>query len=260
MNLAAKNVSLTLNDNPILNNMDILVRNQEFVGLLGPNGSGKSTFLKSIYRTMKPDVGWISLANQDIYKLPPRKVARQMAVVRQESAIEFDFSVREIVMMGRFPHKSAFQSDTKQDEELVNETLARVGMQDFAERSFTTLSGGEKQRVLIARALAQQAKLLVLDEPTNHLDIHSQLQIMAILKKLRCTVLTALHDLNIAAVYCDRLYIVKSGEIVASGTPAEVLQPQLINDVFGVDCEVSIHPRTAKPHIVFLSAIEKEIS
>lgn len=132
-------------------------------------------------------------------------------------------------------------------------------MQDFADRSFTTLSGGEKQRVLIARALVQQAKLLVLDEPTNHLDIHSQLQIMAILKKLRCTVLTALHDLNIAAVYCDRLYIVKSGEIVASGTPAEVLQPQLINDVFGVECEVSIHPRTSKPHIVFLSATDRAI-
>lgn len=257
MNLTAKNISLTLNEKPILNNMDIHVRNQEFVGLLGPNGSGKSTFLKSIYRTMKPDVGWISLANQDIYQLPPRKVAQQMAVVRQETAIEFDFTVREMVMMGRFPHKSALQQDTKQDEQLVYETLAQVGMQDFAERSFTTLSGGEKQRVLIARALAQQAKFLVLDEPTNHLDIHSQLQIMAILKKLGCTVLTALHDLNIASVYCDRIYLVKSGEIVASGTPSEIFQPPLIRKVFGVECEVSIHPRTLKPHIVFLSAIDR---
>src|SRR5699024_8641591 len=127
-----------------------------------------------------------------------RQVALQMAVVRQESAVEFDFTVREIVTMGRFPHKSVLEMDTKYDEALVNDTLARVGMHHFADRSFMTLSGGEKQRVLIARALAQQAKILVLDEPTNHLDIHSQLQIMSILKKLKCTVLTALHDLNIA--------------------------------------------------------------
>ena len=256
MNLAAKNISITRDHKPILKNVDILVRDREFVGLLGPNGSGKSTLLKSIYRTMKPDVGWISLENQDVYELSARQVARRMAVVRQESSIEFDFSVREMVMMGRFPHKSVFQSDSKEDEELVEETLARVGLNGFANRRFMTLSGGEKQRVFIARALAQQAKCLVLDEPTNHLDIHSQLQVMAILKELRCTVFTALHDLNIASVYCDRIYFVKSGEIVASGSPSEIFQPHLIRDVFGVECEVYIHPRTSKPHIVFLSAAE----
>jgi iron complex transport system ATP-binding protein len=259
MNLIAKSVSVCIDDKDILREIDLNIENQEIVGLLGPNGSGKSTLLKSIYRILKPDAGFISLNDQDIYQLSSREAARRMSVVRQESPVEFDFTVREMVMMGRFPHKSFLQSDTKKDEEIVQQALFDVGMNDFAERSYMTLSGGEKQRVLIARALAQQARFLVLDEPTNHLDIHYQLLIMDIVKSSNITVFAALHDLNVAAAYCDRLYIMKSGQIVAAGNPAEVLHPDLIRDVFEVDCEVSIHPVTGRPHIVFFSVIQHTI-
>lgn len=221
------------------------------------DGSGKSTLLKSIYRILKPTAGFISLNDEDIYRLSSKEAAQRMAVVRQESPVEFDFTVREMVMMGRYPYKSFLQSDTKKDEEIIHQALCDVGMHHFADRGYMTLSGGEKQRVLIARALAQQARFLVLDEPTNHLDIHYQLLIMDIVKSSNVTVFAALHDLNVAAAYCDRLYIVKSGRIVAAGTPAEVLHPDLISDVFEVDCEVSIHPVTGRPHIVFFSAIQR---
>lgn len=241
----------------ILREIDVHVERREMVGLLGPNGSGKSTLLKSIYRALKPNAGFISLNDEDIYRLSSRETAKRMAVVRQESPVEFEFTVREMVMMGRYPHKSFLQSDSEQDEEMIQQALHDVGMRDVAERSYMTLSGGEKQRVLIARAIVQQARFLVLDEPTNHLDIHYQLMIMDIVKALNVTVFAALHDLNVAAAYCDRLYVIESGQVVAAGTPAEVLTPGFIRDVFKVNCEVSIHPTAGRPVIVFLSPIMK---
>ncbi|GAX90306.1 heme ABC transporter ATP-binding protein [Effusibacillus lacus] len=253
MNLTVENVSVSIDKKTLLRNIGLRVEAGEFVGMIGPNGSGKSTLLKSVYRILQPDAGIITLDGEEIHRMSPRQTAQRMAVVRQESPVEFDFSVREIVMMGRSPHKRLLESDTAQDREIVDDALSRVGMQEFLERSYTTLSGGEKQRVLIARALAQQAKFLVLDEPTNHLDIRYQLQIMDLVKVLNVTVLAALHDLNIAAVYCDRLYVIESGEIVAFGTPEEVLRTDIIRDVFGVETEVIIHPITGKPHITFFS-------
>lgn len=175
-----------------------------------------------------------------------------MAVVMQERTGEFDFSVFEIVLMGRNPHKKMFDRDTEQDFQLVQEALQRVHMESFAQRSFLTLSGGEKQRVLIARALVQQARFLVLDEPTNHLDIHYQLSILELVKHLGVTTIAALHDLNLAAYYCDRLYVLKQGGLVAAGTPAQVLQPDLIRTVYGVWSEVKLHPLTSKLTITFL--------
>lgn len=252
MDLTTRNVTKKVNEKTILKDIDVIVKNGEFVGILGPNGSGKSSFLKTIYRTMKPDAGWISLANKDIYSLTPKEVAKQIAVVTQESSIDFDFTVQEILMMGRYPHKSYFQSDTNEDLKLIETVLQQVGMEKFATQSFFTLSGGEKQRVLIARAMMQQSQLLVLDEPTNHLDIQSQINIMLLLKQLNCSILTALHDLNIASIFCDRLYLFSSGEVIASGTPYEVFRPDLIRKVFNVETEVRIHPQTLKPHITFL--------
>ncbi|MFC4770250.1 ABC transporter ATP-binding protein [Effusibacillus consociatus] len=260
MNLLVENISITIEKKNLLRNIGLQVETGEFIGLIGRNGSGKSTLLKSVYRIMKPDAGIISLDGEDIFRLSPRQTAQRMAVVRQEAPVEFDFTVREIVKMGRSPHKRLLQSDSTDDQDIVNDSLSRVGMRDLADQSYMTLSGGEKQRVLIARALAQQAKFLVLDEPTNHLDIRYQLQIMDLLKDLKITVLAALHDLNIAGVYCDRLYVIESGEIVTSGTPEEVLRPELLRNVFGVETEVIIHPITGKPHITFFSemSIRKE--
>ncbi|WP_429844092.1 ABC transporter ATP-binding protein [Brevibacillus sp. FIR094] len=253
MNLLVENISVELEKKGILRNVSLEVRSGEFVGLIGPNGSGKSTLLKSIYRVLKPRSGWISLDGDDVYKLTSRQNAQRMAAVRQESSIEFDFSVNEIVNMGRAPHKRLFQSDNAEDVRICEDALQRVGMHTYADRSFFSLSGGEKQRVLIARALVQQAQFLVLDEPTNHLDVRYQLQVMDLVKTLGITVLSSLHDLNIAAMYCDRLYVIYEGEIVTSGTPEEVLTPTLIRDVFGVETEVTTHPITGKKHVYFYS-------
>ncbi len=251
MNLQTENVSWSVEAKKIVDAVTLAVAEGEFVGLLGPNGSGKSSLLRIIYRILKPDAGVIELAGANVWQLSPRQVARQMAVVMQERTGDFDFSVHEIVMMGRNPHKGMFDRDTTHDFQLVDEALARVDMTDFAQRSFLTLSGGEKQRVLIARALVQQAKFLVLDEPTNHLDIHYQLEILELVKNLGVTTIAALHELNLAAFYCDRLYMLKAGRLVASGTPEEVLHPDLIRQVYGVWSEVATHPLTGKLVINF---------
>lgn len=251
MKLQTEKVSWSVEAKKIVDEITLAVASGEFVGLLGPNGSGKSSLLRTIYRLLKPDAGLITLDGADVWQLSAREVARQMAVVMQERTGDFDFSVHEIVMMGRNPHKGMFDRDTRHDFQLVDEALARVDMTDFAWRSFLTLSGGEKQRVLIARALVQQAQFLVLDEPTNHLDIHYQLEILELVKNLGVTTIAALHELNLAAFYCDRLYVLKAGKLVATGTPEAVLRPGLIREVYGVWSEVVTHPLTGKLNITF---------
>lgn len=251
MKLQTEKVSWSVEAKTIVDEVTLAVADGEFVGLLGPNGSGKSSLLRTIYRILKPDAGLIQLDGANVWQLSARQVARQMAVVMQERTGDFDFSVHEIVMMGRNPHKGMFDRDTAHDFQLVDEALERVDMVEFARRSFLTLSGGEKQRVLIARALVQQAKFLVLDEPTNHLDIHYQLEILELVKNLGVTTIAALHELNLAAFYCDRLYVLKDGQLVASGTPEAVLQPELIRQVYGVWSEVAIHSLTGKLTITF---------
>ena len=197
---------------------------------------------------------YIALDGDNVWDLDAREAARRTATVLQETPGEFEFVVWEMVLMGRTPHKSMFARENTEDHDLVESALAQVGMLSFADRSFATLSGGEKQRVLIARALAQQARFLILDEPTNHLDVRYQLEILDLVRGLQVTTFTALHDLNLAATYCDRLYIMDRGEIVAAGTPEDVFQPALLRKVFGVEAEVQVHPRTGKLHIVFLPA------
>lgn len=253
MKLIAKDISVSLANERIIHDICLEVKAGEFVGLIGPNGSGKSTLLKSIYRVVKPAAGWIGLDGDDLYQLSPRESARRMAVVRQESSVEFDFSVLEMVLMGRSSHKGMFQLDTREDMQIGVGALARVGMAEYSSRSFFSLSGGEKKRVLIARALAQQAELLVLDEPTNHLDVRYQLQVMDLVKQLGIPVLSALHDLNLAAMYCDRLYVLKAGRLVASGSPDDILTADLIRDVYEVETDVSVHPVTGKKHVYFFS-------
>ncbi len=222
------------------------------VGLIGPNGSGKTSLLRCIYRVLRPDAGLVRLDADEVWRLSARQAARRIGVVLQEHGGEFDFSVREMVLMGRAPHKALFERDSAEDVRLADEALRKVDMLAFAERSFATLSGGEKQRVLVARALAQQPRLLVLDEPTNHLDIRYQLEALDLVRGLGVTTIAAMHDLNLAALYCDRLYVLKAGALVASGAPEAVLTAELIQAVYGVRAEVAPHPRTGRLHVVFL--------
>ena len=170
----------------------------------------------------------------------------------QENSVEFDLTVLDMVMMGRFAHKKLLQDSTKQDMALARKYLAEVGMEEYEERSFLSLSGGEKQRVLLARALSQEADLIVLDEPTNHLDIKFQYQIMDLLKSQDITVFTSVHDLNIAAIYCDRIIVLKKGKFVTAGTPEEILTPDLIRYLYDMNSIITISEVTGKPQIQFL--------
>ena len=242
MNIHAENVELSFGSTQILNQIGIDVRSQEFVGVIGPNGSGKSTFLKCIYRVLKPDGGDILLDDAPISAFSVRETAKRLAVLSQHNYYNFEFTVRDIVLMGRSPHKRMMERDTKADFDIVEDSLRRVGMLGFIDRIFSTLSGGEQQRIILARALAQQTECLILDEPTNHLDIKYQLQILDVVKKLGVTVLAAFHDLNIAAMYCDRIFAVDGGRVVASGTPREVLTPALIRRLYEVDADVRSEP------------------
>ena len=170
----------------------------------------------------------------------------------QETPSDFAFTVAEVVQMGRTPHKGMLSSDTQDDARIVAAALLRVNMLGFAERQFNTLSGGEKQRVLVARALAQQPKFLVLDEPTNHLDIHYQLEILELVRSLGITTLVTLHDLNLAAAYCQRLYLLQAGQIVAAGSPGQVLTPALLRKVFLVEVVLGQHPSTNALQLAFM--------
>lgn len=241
MNIKAENINITLEKNNILKDINIEVDNKEVVGIIGPNGSGKSTFLKCIYRVLKPSDGAILLDKVDIKDMTVKESSKRLAVLSQHNNYNFDFTVKDIVLMGRSPHKRFMERDNKEDYAIVNDALKKVEMLEFKDRCFQSLSGGEQQRVILARALAQQQQCLILDEPTNHLDIKYQLQLMRIVKNLNIEVIAAIHDLNIAAMYCDKIYVLKDGEIIKYGNPKEVLTQKLIKEVYEVDAEVILN-------------------
>ena len=251
MRLQVDQVNWSVDGKQILRDVSIAVDPGSITGLIGPNGSGKSSLLRCIYRSLRPDSGTITLDGDDLRRMDTREAARRVAVVLQEYPSDFQFTVGEIVSMGRNPHKGMFDRDTATDRGIIRDALARVGLAGFSHRNFNTLSGGEKQRVMIARILTQQASFLVLDEPTNHLDIRYQLETMELVKGLGLTTLAALHDLNIAATYCDFIHMIDKGRIVASGPPEEVLLPPLIEDVFGVGARVGTDPLTGRPWLNF---------
>ena len=252
MRMEINGLNFSYDEKCAVSNVSINIKNGEFVGIIGPNGSGKSTLLKNIYRALSPDDGTIILDGENLLKMKHKKSAQKLAVVGQENEVPFDFSVEEIVSMGRSPHKKLFDADTKQDIYMVHHALEHLGMENMAKRNFQKLSGGEKQRVLLARTVAQESDFLILDEPTNHLDINYQLQMFDFVKRLKVTVLCAIHDLNIAALYCDRLYAMKDGKIILSGTPEEVLTEENIKKLFGVKSSVTVHPVTKKISITYL--------
>jgi iron complex transport system ATP-binding protein len=252
MRLETRAISWAVAGVPIVREISLDCPPGTIAGVIGPNGSGKSSLLRCIYRVLRPDAGTITLDGRDVWRLGARETARRVGVVLQERLGTFEFSVREIVLMGRSPHQRPFDRETAEDRRIVDRALAQVGLTGFADRSFPTLSGGEQQRALIARALAQQPRLLVLDEPTSHLDVFHQFQALDLVRSLHLTTIVALHDLNLAAMYCDRLYVLKDGAVVASGRPEIVLTSSLIHDVYGVRAEVTGHPSTGRPHVVFL--------
>lgn len=239
MRLDVDNLSVTMRRKPIVSKVSLQVADGEFVGLLGPNGSGKSTLLRSIYRLIKNYTGSIRWDDVDAHQISQKTFAQRIAVVSQFNEIAFDFSVADVVLMGRSPHLGILSRETKSDEDIVSEALRKVDLVAFKERSFASLSGGERQRVVLARALAQQPRFLVLDEPTNHLDIKHQLSTLAIVKELGISCLAALHDLAMASHFVDRVYLMKEGAFVADGTPQQVVTTSMIKDVYDVESTVT---------------------
>lgn len=239
MKILAESISLSYSNKKILKDVGLTLDNKEFLGIIGPNGSGKSSFLKCIYRVVNPDSGVIYLDGKALDEISYRETALKMAVVSQHNSCSFDFSVLDMVLLGRTPHKRFLENNNEKDINIAKSALENVGLLNLANRKFSTLSGGEQQRVVLSRALTQDTECLLLDEPTNHLDIKYQLQIMDIVKKTGKTVVAVVHDLNIAAMYCDRIIAMKKGEVVGCGTPKELLTEKFIYDLYGVRAVVS---------------------
>jgi iron complex transport system ATP-binding protein len=250
MSLDVRSLCVDLANRRIVTDVDISVPDGAFVGLLGPNGSGKSTILKTLYRVHRPCAGQLVLDGDDLLQMRPKDAARRVAVVAQETTAELDFSVVEMVAIGRTPHKRVFERDRESDTRIVDDALERVDCDHLRRRRFNSLSGGEKQRVLIARALAQGADHLILDEPTNHLDIRYQIEVLEIVAGLGMTVLAALHDLNLAALFCDTVYVIADGRIVVGGPPHSVITPEIVRHAFGADVLIARHPETGTPHLI----------
>lgn len=252
MSLLVKHLDYEIGNDRILDQISLEIKDGEFVGLVGPNGCGKSTLLKHIYRTYKTKGQTIFLDGKDIMELSAKKLAGALAVMAQENQLEFDFTVRDMVMFGRYAHKKFLEGDTAKDRELCEKCLWEVGLTGYETRSYLSLSGGEKQRVLLARVLMQESRYIVLDEPTNHLDVSYQYQIMDILRNQDVTVFSSIHDLNLASLYCDRIIFLYQGKIVDRGTPEEVLTKENIRKYFGIEAQVTRNEATGKMQIYYL--------
>jgi len=252
MDLKIKELKVNLSKKEIVKGIDLAVTSNKFIGLIGPNGSGKSTLLKAVYGVIKPTFGDVFISDKDIKNYNKKSLAKTLGVVSQFNNINFDFKVIDIVLMGRAPYKGLLEQDNKTDYDMALKALSQVGMIDFAQKNFSLLSGGEKQRVILARAITQNPKILILDEPTNHLDIKYQLEVMSIVKNLNICVLAALHDLTLASQFCDELYVLKDGVIVYNGIPNEVITEKTIKEVYDVESIVHINPTTKKLSIEYL--------
>ncbi|MGB4134924.1 MAG: ABC transporter ATP-binding protein [Microbacterium sp.] len=234
-----------------------LSANGDVVGLVGPNGSGKSTILRTVYRMLRPATGHVRAAGNDVWESSPREAARVTAAVVQDTPSDLELTVAECIATGRVAFGRPLGGDRPEDSEAVERAMVQVGVIDLARRDVSTLSGGERQRVQLARALAQQPRILILDEPTNHLDIRHQLELMALIRGLGVTTLITLHDLNLAAAYCDRLVALRQGTVVATGTPGDVLTPPLLREVFGINARGITNPLTGRLHLVYADGTER---
>jgi len=265
VSLQVQGVSFSYLDGLVLHNINLSIKAGEMVGLLGSNGSGKTTLIKLASGVLKPGQGEIKLDGANFRQLSRKSIARSIAVVPQQFNIPFAFTATEVVMLGRTPFFRAFAEESEIDRRFVANALKLVGISDLAERRFDELSGGERQKVILAMALAQQPKLLLLDEPTVHLDIAHQVEILELVRRLNLerglTVIAAMHDLNLASLYFDRLILLKEGRVSADGTPAQVLTEEGIWEVFSASVIVTPHPVSGVPHIVIMpkrNTVEKQ--
>ncbi|WP_121745249.1 ABC transporter ATP-binding protein [Streptomyces sp. E2N166] len=251
MDLELDELSVVMDGRSLVRGLSLEVPDGQVVGLVGPNGSGKSTALRCVYRALRPSSGTVWVGEQDLTRLPMRRSAQTIAAMTQDGGIDFDFTVEEVVALGRAPHLRGNQALSGRERDLCERAMDQLDIRHLAHRGVLTLSGGERQRVLLARALVQEPEILVLDEPTNHLDVRHQVDLLSLLRGAGLTVLVVLHDLNLAAAACDRLGVLSQGRLVASGAPVDVLTTQLVGDVFGVTASVVPHPLTGDPQLLY---------
>ncbi|MFG1955268.1 ABC transporter ATP-binding protein [Micromonospora sp. NPDC048830] len=249
--LTVTGVSLSVAARRILDDVTCAVPAGSLVGLLGANGCGKTTLLRVVARLAAPDAGQVIVDGDDVATLPRATLARRAALLAQHADTDLDLTVTEVALLGRIPHRRSRWSDSAADRAVAADALARVDLHGYADRRWHTLSGGERQRVQLARALAQQPRLLLLDEPTNHLDIRHQLHLLHLVRRAGITSLAALHDINLAAMFCDTVVVLAAGRVVAAGAPADVLTPELLADVYGVRADVATHPVTGRPTVTY---------
>lgn len=252
--IEATNLRVSYGAREVLRDVSIRVERGEVVGLAGPNGSGKTTLLRAISRVVRPSAGAISLSGRSLASLDRRALAREIAVLPQNASLPGEITVLDAVVMGRTPHLGFLQQESTSDFALAREALRQAGLDGFADRRLRELSGGERQLVLLARALAQGSPTLLLDEPSNSLDIRHQVELFQVVRSLAAAgthaVLAALHDLSLAALYCDRLVLMARGQVVAEGAPRDVLTPERLSVTYGTPLDVIEAPGTRTPLVI----------
>lgn len=248
----AKDITVGYGEHTVLKSVSLTIKQGGFLGILGPNGCGKTTFLRALSKVLKPEEGVVYIDGKEVTSYDAKTFAKTVGCVSQETETGFEFTVRDIVLMGRHPHVGRLAPLTAEDYAIADEAMQFTNTLQFKDRLVTQLSGGERQRVLIAKTLAQQPKILLLDEPTNHLDVCHQIEILQLIRSLtpKITVIGVLHDLNLASYFCDRIVLLEKGQIVSVGTPAEVLTPEKVYEVFSLRMMVSSHPVTGKPYLI----------
>lgn len=252
MSIRAENLVWKIGRKTIVNGVSFEARPGRLLGLLGPNGSGKTSLLRLLAGLRTPDTGRVLLEGEDIRGIPRRRLAQRVAFVEQHATTTANLRVLDVVKLGRFPHRSLFAGWTHADEDAVEKAMQATDVGHKRHDRWQSMSGGEKQRAHLARALAQTPRELILDEPTNHLDIQHQLGLMKLVASLPMTSIMALHDLNHAAMFCDELLILQAGKVVAQGKPAEVLTEELLHHVFSVNARVRPSEFHPGPHIHYL--------
>lgn len=254
--IEARGLRFAYDGEAVVDGVSLALRRGEILGVIGPNGSGKSTLMRLLTGVLAPQEGEVLLEGRPLGGVSRRELGRAVAVVPQETAIELPFSVTEVVLMGRSPHLGRFAFEGDRDLRVAREAMRRTGVEPLADRLVHELSGGERQRVVLARALAQEARVLVLDEPAVFLDIRHEVEIYDLLRELqregRSTV-TVLHDLNLAAMYCDRVALLKSGRLIQVGPPAEVITYRNVTQVYEVDVYVDRNDITGAVNVLPLS-------
>lgn len=246
----------------ILKNISLSIKAGSFVSIIGPNGSGKSTFLRNLSRYLKPQKGIIMLGNDDIRKLSQKETSKRISVVPQNILMEFDYKVKDIVLMGRYPYIKRLKGETAEDIKIAERAMKYTNALEFSNRHFSELSGGEKQRVILAQALAQQPRVLLMDEPISHLDLQYQVEILDLVKKMTLeeglTSIAVLHDLNMASTYSDYIIMLKDGKVFCKGEPEEVLTVENIARTFNTNVSINKNPVTGKPYIYPISTISRK--